>query len=412
MDSSGSSSGLRSTPSKKHIAALDGVRGVAVLYVVALHYGGGASSSSHTGRLVGKFCHFGWSGVSLFFVLSGFLITGILWDGKHKGGWIKNFYGRRLLRIFPLYYGCLLLILIVGFAQGIAGPVARKLIPFFLYLQNVPQLNAVANNVPTPLPPFHFWSLAVEEQFYLIWPFLLGRMTTRRGVQILAIAVFVASLVGRFAVAAHLSPAALSIYSGWLPYRSGEIAAGAFLAMCYRGPEWNAVRKYARPGLALCFCFVVVFFFRNQSLLGSALTFSFGLAAATLFYACLLARSLGSGLTRRVMENAGLRWFGKYSYGIYVYHILLGGVFEALMLRWTAHLQPSLGAIVVRAGMLALSLAVAWLSFQYFESPIMRLNRYFTGGGSSAPATSTPAPSTGATSHAASTPERTSPAPP
>src|SRR5579862_4256705 len=98
----------------KHFPALDGLRGVAILTVFLLHYGGGAQSSNPLLSAAGELIKAGWSGVTLFFVLSGFLISGILWDARHTQGWWRNFYMRRTLRIFPLYYGALLLVLLTA----------------------------------------------------------------------------------------------------------------------------------------------------------------------------------------------------------------------------------------------------------------------------------------------------------
>src|SRR3984885_4831421 len=102
-----------------HIPALDGVRGVAAATVFVYHYGGGAQSSFLPLRVMGILLHFAWVGVSLFFVLSGFLISGILWDGYQTPGWWRRFYVRRSLRIFPLYYLALVIAAVIWLALGV-----------------------------------------------------------------------------------------------------------------------------------------------------------------------------------------------------------------------------------------------------------------------------------------------------
>ena len=158
-----------------HIAALDGVRGLAIILVLIVHLTN--SSYSHTRSTLLNaaiaFCSFGWIGVDLFFVLSGFLITGILYDTVDSPSFFLNFYARRFLRIFPLYYGSLAALLILSGTLGIDWQGSEYIL--LGYLQNVPPLNL--HLTPTVHRyTAHFWSLAVEEQFYLLWPCIeIGR---------------------------------------------------------------------------------------------------------------------------------------------------------------------------------------------------------------------------------------------
>ena len=188
--------------SGKHLPALDGVRGLAVLIVLAYHTGGGVARRIVRMRLVRGIRRValkaGWSGVTLFFLLSGFLITGILWDSKGAAHWWRNFYVRRILRISPLYYGSLLLVMVVAFrATHNFWAGTRGLWIYALYLQNIPWVVDMGAGL-RPLQLNHFWSLAVEEQFYLIWLLLLRR-------------------IGTMAQVKHLLPGDISIFSVGLP---------------------------------------------------------------------------------------------------------------------------------------------------------------------------------------------------
>lgn len=163
-----------------HFAALDGLRGCAVLAVVLLH---ATSSLQHPATIAGgaikKLFSCGWIGVDLFFVLSGFLITGILVDAKGRPRYFRTFYWRRSLRILPLYYGLLVVLFVI--APAVAGPAWRAgALPssgqawYWLHLQNFVSLrNETAGYLG------NLWSLAIEEQFYLVWaPLIL--ITDRR----------------------------------------------------------------------------------------------------------------------------------------------------------------------------------------------------------------------------------------
>ncbi len=125
---------------QSHIPALDGLRGLAVLMVFVYHYGGGMQSSVRAMRVFGMINKGGWCGVTLFFLLSGFLITGILWDSKGEPHWWRNFYARRTLRIFPLYYGTLVLVMVAAAVVGAFYQAASKIWIPALFLQNFPYL--------------------------------------------------------------------------------------------------------------------------------------------------------------------------------------------------------------------------------------------------------------------------------
>ena len=163
-----------------HLPALDGVRGLAVLGVLLLHFIGNMQPQDALERALVTVTKYGSYGVELFFVLSGFLITGILYDARNKPHYFRNFYMRRLLRIFPLYYGVLALVFLVApLIPLLQGPTLDYLVErqawAWLYAVNI----YIAKHGDWSLSYLdHFWSLAIEEHFYLFWPlvvFLLAR---------------------------------------------------------------------------------------------------------------------------------------------------------------------------------------------------------------------------------------------
>lgn len=217
--------------SLKHIDSLDGVRGVAISMVLIFHL---LWSNSRTGSAVMNFLvglrGAGWAGVDLFFSLSGFLITGILFDTLHTGHYFKNFYGRRFLRIFPVYYGVLLILYLVfhpiHFDQG------RQFLLLAGYLQNTPLWwhglqTAVAQ------PTDHLWSLSVEEQFYLVWPVLIFFIRDRKKLLWTAAILALMAPVTRILLLAH--GASFTATYKLTICRADSLLAGAWLALIVRG---------------------------------------------------------------------------------------------------------------------------------------------------------------------------------
>jgi peptidoglycan/LPS O-acetylase OafA/YrhL len=212
------------------IPALDGVRGLAVLLVLFHHlvYYSGIDKTFWWDRQLFKLANSSWLGVDLFFVLSGFLITGILFDAKGSGRYFRSFYGRRVLRIFPLYYGFLAVALLL-FPLWLPAESGQALIDsqawYWFYLSN---FHVAFEGWPDPAPMGHFWSLAIEEQFYLLWPLAVWALG-RRHLIYLSAACFLTAPLLRI-----IMPSTLDIYV-LLPTRMDTLAAGAFLALVIRG---------------------------------------------------------------------------------------------------------------------------------------------------------------------------------
>ncbi|MBS0244284.1 MAG: acyltransferase, partial [Proteobacteria bacterium] len=183
-----------------HIPALDGIRGLAVIMVLLFHFICAATPLNNIEALVIRFFNYGAYGVELFFVLSGFLITGILYDARSKPNYFKNFYIRRTLRIFPLYYGVLFLTFVVApLIPWLSGPTLSYMAEHqawaWLYATNV--FIAIKGYWAYAYLE-HFWSLSVEEHFYLFWPFLVYWLApSPRRLMAASLAVAAASAMAR-----------------------------------------------------------------------------------------------------------------------------------------------------------------------------------------------------------------------
>ena len=363
--------------SQQHIASLDGLRGLAILAVVITHFGGNGESSHRLLRRLEVLIPFGWSGVSLFFVLSGFLITGILWDSRATSGWLKKFFARRMLRIFPLYYLSLLIAVVMAVVMGNVRVVLAHLCVFFLYLQNYPRLFEWANHSPSPLVFTHFWSLAVEEQFYLLWPFVIAMVASRRAARNLCLAIFFFSFGCRLLCYTHLAHLQGLYARGSLSTRCGELALGGFVALCYRDPvDWERLVRWSKP-LALGSLAAIVIVFWRSRILETRAHLSFGLAAITLLFAALLVRALSPGLTATLLRWRFLRMLGKYSYGLYVYHLLFYTLFLRIVAKIAPHAGPASGRVFLILVMLAITVPVTLLSFHFFERPFLAARSHF-----------------------------------
>src|SRR4051794_10306507 len=228
-----------------HIPALDGIRGIAVLLVLFCHatqrpFPGETASLVFSGgidKMIISLARFCWTGVDLFFVLSGFLITGILFDAKGKDHFFRNFYARRTVRIFPLYYVSLVLFLVVipllpaAVSKGF-GTIYTSKIWYPLYLTNYSQSISEQAGRTVDYVLHVSWSLSIEEQFYLCWP-LVVFLCTRKTLLKICVGMFFGSMLLRvgllMADKGHWA-------MGFTPCRVDGLAVGAAIALVARGP--------------------------------------------------------------------------------------------------------------------------------------------------------------------------------
>jgi peptidoglycan/LPS O-acetylase OafA/YrhL len=361
-----------------HMPALDGVRGVAILLVVLRHFFMGMQNEFGWDDPLLRVFRLGWVGVDLFFVLSGFLITSILDDSKQKGsaGYFKNFYARRALRIFPVYYLALLAMLALrvlwpGVDAGEAHPGWQ-----WVYLTNVVQ---AAENTHAFGITGHFWSLAVEEHYYLVWPAMV-LVLSRRGLMIIAALAAIVALLLRVTQVAdgQLQMAAYVL----TPMRMDSLAAGSFLALLLRSER--PLMAYFKPALATALIaglgFTAILFWRNNFDYRDALIGTFGMS----FLWALFAATIVLALTWRPLELAftapALRWFGKISYGLYVWHaIVFGLVFYTDIARSLRPFDGAAQALSIAAVALGLALAVTLASWHLWEKPFLRMKAIFAG---------------------------------
>ena len=364
----------------RQIPALDGIRGLAIIWVV-LHNATELPTTPCGGalQLFIMLTRPGWIGVQLFFALSGFLITAGLIDSQGARNYFSGFYARRALRILPLYYSVLLVLLVV-LPRLVTMPA-----PFTTDRQARLWLFTVNTTPQAPYGFGHFWSLAVEEQFYLIWPLVVVWLTPR-GLLIACLWVSGGALALRCALAAY--GADWWTFYAATPCRMDALALGAAAACMLRLPrlrEWVASRMRT---LALLGALLFV--------AGIALTHAYdrtALAGETAGYS-LLALSSAVFVTAAAVPDrslaglaALLSWrplasCGRLSYAIYVFHGLLHKLLGEPWLHARFGNEPTTRVIFFYSvAILLVSYLLAFLSYHGFEKHFLRMKRFFAPAG-------------------------------
>lgn len=375
------------TTNNRHLAALDGVRGLAIIAVI-LHHCTIVTESSRSVDWLFHFAEFGAHGVDLFFVLSGFLITSQLLHGKPTGRKLGRFYLRRGLRIFPLYYAILLFVyLILPFMLGATG-FSEKLATQTDYAGNWPWYIGFVSNFKNALdgrftnPALDVsWSLAIEIQFYLFWPWVI-RLCSRSVLKQLIWVVIVASPIIR--------AIALSLGANWvqilvLPFfRADVLLWGALLAIWWNDKNvgdasaaLSLTRVRAILPWAACAILAVVLlggWNRQNGFTATAGYSLVGLAAAGIFARVLTVPSTDP--VRWFFERRFLVFMSIYSYGIYLVHLpirafLRDVVFSPVVFE-TWPIPPFTGQLVFYALAGVCSFLPAWVSWHYWEKPFIQ----------------------------------------
>jgi peptidoglycan/LPS O-acetylase OafA/YrhL len=369
---------------RAHVSVLDSVRGLAICLILLFHFLPSYPTPDRILGLAKKLASTGWSGVDLVFVLSGLLITEILLRSRGRILAAREFYVRRFLRIMPLYLGSLLFVfgVLPFFVRSGADPSFDTLRSYqgwywALSANIVCLLHGFPAMQSTTVDLGHFWVLAVIQQFYLLWPLLVWNVSERK-LPGIAWAVIVLSLGLRVGGMCFLDGTLRENIFYQTPTCLDSFAIGSLVAVYLRRGNVAWLRR-ASLGILPVTTAIIAVFFVKKGLWENGIVHSVGLTLISFAYASLIVLLMtGSptSLSVKLFDNLFLRFFGKYSYGVYVFH----GLMIPLLDRWVPSDKPLdflrwpvLSAAVCLVFKVGASLLVAMLSWHLLEGPCLRL---------------------------------------
>jgi len=355
---------------------LDGVRGIAIVGVTLYRFSKELDAAASPAlAIVRGFLSVGGRGVDLFFVLSGFLITGILLKTKSKSKFFRNFIARRALRIFPLYFATLIVCLFI-FPYLLSTTLfdLPKSNQFYLWTYTSNFLMARENSWCFG-PLDHFWSLAVEEHFYLLWPIAVYFLSLR---SLLRLSVAIAIGVGVIRSFMSIKPEWNVAVDVLTVFRCDALCMGSILAVIMtQRIHVDRMVWLAKRCLPLLLIATLVFAVTGKRWMTLPHTIVPALMAVVL---ALIVTGKKSDYLSQPLRNPILGWFGKYSYGMYVVQLPLltllpRSAFVSAM--GLATMNSVMTSLVYLVTMVALTCAIAYVSFHQFENRFLNLKRYF-----------------------------------
>ena len=356
----------------KHYPALDGLRGIAILLVVFFHNFGFSNYFS-----------FGWLGVDLFFVLSGFLITSILLNEVGSKNYLKNFYGRRMLRIFPVYYLLLFICLVIlpvfpTFKDNLHYYTSNQ-VWLWTYLQNWLYVFKIPEDTNVLL---HLWSLAVEEQYYLIWPFVILLIRKPKSLLALSLLLLIGIVIFRLILwQRHIE--GFHYFGLYTFTRFDGICIGSALALL-RIISPKLISQYTAPIILSIAGLNFIFYFANKNTNFTFPYFAFvGYTTFAIVFAVLVneAATLDKNFITRILNIPFLRFFGKISYGFYIFHWPIYRFLSPILVNYLTkefEIDPFYSQITASSITTLIGLAISIASLYLFEMKFLKLKKYFS----------------------------------
>ncbi|WP_254412779.1 acyltransferase family protein [Dyadobacter diqingensis] len=337
---------------------LDGVRAIAILMVMFFHFFSDFETDGSIFQFLKRLALKGETGVTLFFVLSGFLITRILLSTRESKNYFYNFFVRRSLRIFPLYYLFLVIYYLTPLFFGGSIPEFGLQIYYWIYLQDFSTTFGWKSEGPG-----QFWSLAVEEHFYLVWPFLIYYLR-ERAISFWISVIIVTSFILRIYLSRHYP-----LIHHFTFTRMDDLAIGAILALL----EYHGFVKRRNAIYFLLLLIPVNMVWVLNRFVGPSIVDSLSFLQTSISFCSLIGFVIclqeGNWL-KKILTQTPLIYTGKVSYGLYVFHPFCFKLFEIFFITkyWAVNLL----------GSLVFTYVIASLSYYFFESYFLKLKEYFS----------------------------------
>lgn len=362
------------TKSAFNLSQLDGLRAIAILLVL-VHHAWNYTGTSNVGKAMTKLFDIGWVGVEIFFVLSGFLICTVLLQLRNEENYFKKFYFRRIFRIFPLYYACLFALFVAALliqSRGAELPAS---------LQGVDRIWANALYVTNLMMAFNgfdwaffrpTWTLALEEQFYLIFPFFVAYMSATRLRSVLILVVVLTPVLKLVLLAWTNSYDLIAMFP---LCRFDGFSAGAIVALLV----WNKeeIKLIVIKTIAISSLFISAYFlffsYRSEITFIAVAYTSIYLLIGTLIY--VLCRWVPRSLS--FLSNGFLVKIGQLSYSLYLLHMFVRGAFD---FAWKVDPTSIADAFIRLFIICILSLIASWFSYKFFEQPIRKYGYNWLAG--------------------------------
>ncbi|MGA2672938.1 MAG: acyltransferase [Terracidiphilus sp.] len=362
---------------RTYLPSLEGLRAYAFLPVFLAHYFPVSLFPYHSSLWLlpmSLAMDTAWLAVPIFFVLSGYLIGGILYDTRDRVGYFKVFYSRRILRVFPVYYITLLVVAYIDLIHGV--PLNYNYWSHFLYIQNLlPGYTGHLIEAPS-VQTIHFWSLAVEEQFYLTWPLVVWLCRDRRTLlRVTALLIVLCCVVRLLSPWMHLSTTRCYFLT---PTRVDAILLGVVLALVRHGTIYKRLEPFAKfVALAGVSVMIITAIWTGHTMPGTYLRVALQIPCVNLTAAAIIIAVMERGsLFCRICSARWACWLGSLSYGLYVFHLTYAGWFLKSFEPRLAVYMPRPWAFIASAAVaFCLTLALAVLSYRFVEQPAMNLKK-------------------------------------